>query len=164
MCIPLFGGLAVFLFSLALHVVVWRIRTPATYKTWLPALVVIFGPLAVGAAWIVAPTPLEFAAVLLLHGTLAAVYVIGYTLVTASSPSVELLKLLDRTPAGIPTASLRPSVLTGALTNDRIDTLVAARLVRCKGARLELDDRGRLLTRLVLLYRHAIGLRDGEGG
>jgi hypothetical protein len=101
---------------------------------------------------------------LLLHGSLAAVYIIGYTLVTAFSPSVELLKLLDRTPDGIPAASLRLPFLAGALTSGRIDNLRDAGLVRYNGARLELGDRGVRMTQLVLLYRHAVGLRDGEGG
>ena len=164
MCITLIDGLGLFLLSLAIHVAVWRIRRPDSYRAWLPALMVIFGPVAMGIAWLVAPTPLQLAAVLLLHGSLAAVYVIGYTLVTAFSPSMELLRLLDRTPGGIQTSSLRLPFLAGALTTDRIDNLTGAGLVRHSGARLELGDRGVRLTRLVLWYRHAIGLPDGEGG
>ena len=80
------------------------------------------------------------------------------------SPSVELLKLLDRAPDGIPTSSLRLPFLAGALTTERLDNLTAADLVRRNGARLELGPRGVHLTRLVLNYRHAIGLRDGGGG
>lgn len=164
MCTALLNGLALFLFSLALHVIVWRVRRPQSYRAWLPTLGVIFGPLAAAIAWFITPTPLDVAALLLLHGSLAAVYIIGYTLVSASSPSVELLKLLDRTPAGIAIPSLRLPFLAGALTGDRIDNLAAAGLVRQNGNRLELGPRGVQLTGLVLLYRHAIGLRDGGGG
>ena len=164
MCAALIGGLALFMLSLALHVIVWRIRRPISYRAWLPALVIIFGPVAAAIAWSVVASPQDLAAVLFLHGSLAAVYVIGYTLVSAFSPSLELLKLLDRTPAGLPTSSLRLPFLAGALTGDRIDNLTAAGLVKEDGARLALGPRGMQLTRLVLFYRHAIGLPDGGGG
>ncbi len=164
MCALIIGGLALFVLSLAIHVIVWRIRRPESYRGWLPALIMIFGPVAGGLAWLTVPAPLPLAAVLLLHGSLAAVYIIGYTLVTAFSPSVELLKLLDRTPGGTPISALRLPGLAGALTNDRLDNLAGAGLIRQAGGQVQLDDRGVQLTRLVLLYRHAIGLRDGEGG
>jgi hypothetical protein len=164
MCAVLINGFALFLLSLALHAIVWRVRQPRAYRAWLPTLAIIFGPLAAAIAWFIAPTPLDVAAVLLLHGSLAAVYVIGYTLISGSSPSVELLKLLDRTPAGIPVASLRLPFLATALTGDRIDNLTAAGLVRRNDSGLELGPRGAPLAAVVLLYRHAIGLRDGEGG
>src|SRR5206468_9255040 len=128
MCLILIDGLALFVVSLALHVIVWRIRRPESYRAWLPALLVIFGPAAGGIAWLAVPAPLQLAAILLLHGSLAAVYIIGYTLVTAFSPSVELLKLLDRTPGGIPASTLRLPGLAGALTGDRIDNLAGAGL------------------------------------
>src|SRR5215510_4898470 len=164
MCAVLVAAVEVFAWSLAIHVIVWRIHRPESYRAWLPILIVIFGPLAAGVAWLLVPTRLDAAAVLLLHGTLSAVSIIGYTLVSAFSPSVELLKLLDRTPDGIPTSSLRLPFLAGALTGDRIDNLTAAGLVRREGTHLELGPRGARLARLVLLYRHAIGLPDGEGG
>ena len=164
MCVALVAGMALFALSLALHVIVWRIRRPVSYRAWLPAFLLIFGPVAATIAWLMVAPGIELAAVLLLHGALAAVYTIGYTLLSAFSPSLELLKLLDRTPAGLPTTSLRLPFLAGALTGDRIDNLAAAGLVRQDGARLELGPRGVRLTQLVLLYRHAVGLRDGGGG
>jgi hypothetical protein len=144
--VALFGGIGLFLFSLAVHVAVWRIHRPESYREWLPILVVIFGPLAMTLAWAVAPTKLDAAAMLLLEGSLAGVYIIGYM------------------PAGLPIASLRLPFLAGALTGDRIDNLEAAGLVQRNGDRLELGPRGISMTRVVLLYRHAVGLRDGGGG
>jgi hypothetical protein len=163
-CVWLAGGIGLFLFSLALHVIVWRIRRPQSYRGWLPILAVIFGPLAAALVWPLVPTTLDAAAILLLHGSLATVYIIGYTLVSATSPSVELLKLLDRTPAGLPVDALRLPFLAGALTGDRIDNLRGAGLVERRGDRLELGPRGASMTRVALLYRHAIGLPDGGGG
>jgi hypothetical protein len=126
-------------------------------------LVVIFGPIAAGIAWLVAPGPLELVSILFLHASLAAVYTIAYTLFTAFSPSIELLKLVDRTP-GVAVSAVRLPFLEGALTTGRIDNLVDAGLVRRNHARLELGDRGVWMTRVALWYRHAIGLPDGGGG
>jgi hypothetical protein len=164
MCAVLIDALALFLLCLALHVMVWRVWRPESYRAWLPTLVGICGPVAAVIAWLVVPTPIDLAAVLLLHGALAGVYIIGYTLISAFSPSIELLKLLDRAPAGIATSSLRLPFLAGALTTERLDNLTAADLVQQNGARLELGPRGVQMTRLALIYRHAIGLRDGGGG
>jgi len=164
MCALLVDGLMLFALSLALHVIVWRVRRPDSYRGWLPALLVIFGPVAAGIAWLIVPPGLPLAAVLLLHGSLAAVYTIGYTLVTASSPSLAMLKLLDRSSEGISIAALRLPDPEGALTTDRLANLAAAGLIRQIGPEVHLAGRGMQLTRLVLLYRHAIGLRDGEGG
>jgi len=164
MCGVVIDGFTLFLFSLALHVVAWRVRRPESYRAWLPALAVIFGPVPAAIAWFIAPTPLERAAVLLLHGSLAAVYVIGYTLVSAFSPSVELLKLLDRAAHGVPMSELRLPFAAGGLTVDRIDNLMAAGFAQKSGHRLELGPRGVQVTRLVLMYRHIIGLPDSSGG
>jgi hypothetical protein len=164
MCAVLIDALALFLVCLALHVMVWRVWRPESYRAWLPTLVAICGPVAAVIAWLVVPTPIDLAAVLLLHGALAGVYIIGYTLISAFSPSIELLKLLDRAPEGIPASSLRLPFLAGALTTERLGNLTAADLVQQNGARLELGPRGVQMTRLVLIYRHAIGLRDGGGG
>ena len=164
MCVVVIDGLALFLFSLALHVIVWRVRRPESYRLWLPALAVIFGLVPAAIAWFVAPTPLDLAALLLLHGSLAAVYLIGYTLVSAFSPSVELLKLLDRAAEGVPISELQLPFVAGGLTIDRIDNLTAAGFVQQTGQRLDLGPRGVWLTRLVLMYRHAIGLPDSGGG
>src|SRR5262245_38058028 len=98
MCTIVIEGLGLFFVSLALHVLAWRIYKPESYRGWVPMLVVIFGPIAAGIAWLIAPAPLELAAILFLHASLAAVYTIAYTLFTAFSPSIELLKLVDRTP------------------------------------------------------------------
>ncbi|MDP1571566.1 MAG: hypothetical protein Q8L86_16350 [Vicinamibacterales bacterium] len=157
-------ALALFAGGLVLHAIVWRVRRPASYRAWLPWLVVIFGPVATAVAWAVAPGPLELAAVLLLHYVLAAAYTIGYTLISAFSPSVEILKRIDRAGGRLAVGALDLPFLAGALTDERIRNLEGAGLVSVDGARLRLGSRGRLLTGLVLWYRHAVGLRDGGGG
>jgi len=164
MCLLLAEGLTLFAGCLALHALVWRVKRPSSYRGWLPALAVIFGPLAALVAWFIVPMPVEFMAVLFLHFSLSGVYIIGYTLISAFSPSIELLKLLDRSPEGVPLGALQLPFFVGALTGDRIANLEAAGLVAVDRDQLVLGTKGRQMTTLMLLYRHAVGLRDGGGG
>jgi hypothetical protein len=164
MFVVVVDGFALFLFSLVMHIIVWRVRRPESFRAWVPALAAIFGLLPAAIAWFITATPLDFAALLLLNGSLATVYGIGYTLVSAFSPSVELLKLLDRAPDGVPMAALQLPFVAGGLTTERIENLEASGFMRQTGQRLELCPRGVWLTRLVLIYRHAIGLPDSGGG
>jgi hypothetical protein len=158
------GGLGLFAGGLVLHVLAWRLWRPTSYRVWVPLLAVIFGPIATAVAWFVVPGPVELAAALLLHYSLSAAYVIGYTLISAFSPSVEMLKLIDRSGGSLPVAALNLPFLAGALTDERIRNLEQAGLVTIDRGDLVLGDKGRRMTSIMLLYRRAIGLRDGGGG
>lgn len=158
------GGLGLFAGGLALHVVAWRIWQPVSYRAWVPLLAIIFGPMATAAAWMVVPSRVELAAVLLLHYALSGAYVIGYTLISAFSPSVEMLKLIDRSGGSLPVSALDLPFLAGALTDERIRNLEQAGLVTIDQGDLVLGNKGRRMTSIMLLYRRAIGLRDGGGG
>lgn len=158
------GGLGLFAGGLAVHVVVWRVWQPASYRAWVPLLMIIFGPVATAVAWMVVPTGVELAAVLLLNYALSAAYVIGYTLISAFSPSVEMLKLIDRSGGSLPVSALDLPFLAGALTDERIRNLEQAGLVTIDRGDLVLGDKGRWMTAIMLRYRRAIGLRDGGGG
>lgn len=160
----LVAGLALFAGSLAIHVLVWRVRRPESYAVWVPLLFIIFGPVATAVAWVMVPGPENLAAVLLLHYALAAVYTIGYTLISAFSPSVELLKLIDRSGGSLPLSALNLPFLAGELTGDRVKNLEQARLVAIEAGRLTLADKGRRIAAPVLLYRRLVGLREGGGG
>jgi hypothetical protein len=157
---------ALFLAGLALHVVIWRVKRPESYRIWLPLLVVIFLVAAPAAAWKFTRTTTvaELAAVLLLHGALSCVYIIGYTLVSSFSPSIEVLRLLERTPSGLRREEIRLGYLDSALGGNRVVTLVHDGMIHADGDRVRLGSGGRVLAALVLLYRHTIGLPDGAGG
>jgi hypothetical protein len=159
---------AVVLFAacLVLHVVIWRVRLPASYRVWLPLLVAIFlvaGPIAEWKLTRTA-TAAELAAVLLLHGAVSSVYIIGYTLLSSFSPSIEIVRLLERSPSGLRSDEIRLDYLDRALGGNRVVTLVHDGLIEADGDRVRLGSIGRLISTLVLFYRHTIGLPDGAGG
>ena len=157
---------ALFLGGLALHVVIWRVKRPESYRVWLPLLVVIFLVAAPAIAWKLTrtATAAEFAAVLLLHGAASCVYIIAYTLFSSFSPSIEILRLLEQAPAGLRREDIRLEYLDSALGGNRVVTLVHDGMIQAHGDRVRLGTGGRVIAALVLLYRHAIGLPDGAGG
>jgi hypothetical protein len=153
-----------FALSVLVHVVAWRAWRPRTYRAWLPSLTGIFVVLAGVIAWLASTSLTELAAILLFQWSLSVVYIIGYTLLTAFSPSIEILKLIDRSPGGLTLAEMDLPFLANALSGDRIGNLGGAGLVEESHGMLRLGSKGRLIVGPVQLFRHAIGLRDGGGG
>jgi hypothetical protein len=165
-CAVLAQSAALFTACLSLHVAVWRVRRPTGYRQWLPLLAGLFLVVGPAVAWrLTANDPLaERVAVLLLHASVSTVYIIGYTLVSAFSPSIEILKLLDRAPGGLPRAGIHLPYLNTAIGGNRVLTLVDDGIIHADGDRVRLGPRGQTLASLALFYRHAIGLPDGTGG
>ncbi len=176
MCAILAASAAAFLACLALHVAIWRVWRPVGYRAWLPALVVTFlvgGSLL--ARWILAsrlgapddPTVdrrVALAAVLLLHGSASGVYIIGYTLVSAFSPSIEILKALDAAPDGLRRTEIDVPFLRRAVGGDRVRNLLTEGMLQTDGDGVRLKGHAATLAQLALWYRHAIGLPDETGG
>ena len=160
----LLKSVGLFVLSVAVHVIVWRVWRPRTYRAWLPSLTGIFIVLAGVAAWFASTSPIELAAILLFQWSLSVVYIIGYTLLTAFSPSIEILKLIDGAPGGLTLAEMDLPFLENALSGDRIGNLGSAGLVEESRGMLRLGSKGRVIVGPVQLFRHAIGLRDGGGG
>ena len=166
----------VFAACLVLHAICWRVYQPQSYRHWVPALGLIFLGAGPVLAWIllrrgapgIAPVERDAAiawlAVLLVHVSASMVYLIGYTLVSAFSPSVEILKLLDRTPGGLARDDIDLPFLRAALGGNRVENLLTSGLVLAQGDDVRLGPKAQVMTRLMLLYRHLIGLPDGAGG
>jgi hypothetical protein len=157
---------ALFAGCLVLQVVIWRVRRPVTYRVWLPLLVAIFLAAGPMAEWRLTRTDATsgLLAVLLLHGAMSSVYIIGYTLLASFSPSIEILKLLERAPSGLRREDIRLPYLDTALGGNRVVTLVNDGMIHAEGDRVSLGSSGRMLANLALVYRHAIGMPDGAGG
>jgi hypothetical protein len=168
----LLSSLAIFAVCQLIHIAWWRVRRPATYAGWVPALTMIFFVAGGALAWWAANrvpvsgagASMAWAAIMLCHGALALVYIIGYTLVVAHSPSLEILKRLSHAEGGLPRASVALARPDEELTGQRIRNLCDGSMLRNDAASLSLGPRGTLLAGTVLFYRHLVGLPDGEGG
>jgi|ERR1051325_3254786 hypothetical protein len=170
----LVGGLAAFSCCWLIHWVVWRVRRPSAYLTYLPAifwllpaltalgvlggtgrLSLLLHPAGEGFPWVAAA---------LLHGSLSLCYLCGYAGVVEYSPSAEiLLAVRQQMPAGVSPRELRVVSLTDyALTGKRVEHLLAARLIAQKEGHLSLTPRGAAVLSLCGLYRRLLAV-PGEG-
>jgi hypothetical protein len=164
-CAVLLHGAMVFTLCLVLHVVWWRLAKPQAFRAWVPALAIVFlvfGPMM--AWWLSAGRPLlHWVAILVLHVPPSIVYIIGYTLLSAFSPSIEMLKLLEGQP-GRARAEIQLPYLRSAVGTDRVRNLLHEGMIREERGMVVLGPRARLITRGCLAYRHFVGLPDGAGG
>ena len=165
-----------FLVTVGVHIIVWRIHRPVSYRGWLPALLGLFvvGGALVAAALVQGPRltgggtigePLvEWCAIALLHGAVGLVYTIGYTLLLVGSPSLVILERLSAAPGGLRIDDVGLPMTADDLVGMRMEDLTRSGLVTADPRARHLTPKGRRLTWWVLLYRHMIGLPDGEGG
>jgi hypothetical protein len=160
---------------LLLHVVVWRVWRPRTFHQWLPALAVIFLGGGVLLGWWLSDLAhndgelaghgraLHFVGLMALHLPASLVYIIGYTLISAFSPSVELLKLIERAP-GLRRADIDLPYLRTIVGGDRLKNLVSEGMLQVRRDVVRLGPKADRIVRLVLWYRHTVGLPDETGG
>jgi hypothetical protein len=168
----LLAGFLAFSGCLAVHVVLWRLARP---RSDMRALFTIFliAPSAVAlllaAAAAVAPGAglpdgLDVAAALLLHGALSSAYIQSYPAAQAMAPSLEIAYAVRRSmPRGLSRAELLARLNTRALVQERVEDLVADRLVRLEGGRYVLTPASAGLVRFFLGLRALLGLRQPGG-
>src|ERR1700730_11675571 len=96
----LLKSLLTFLCTVFLHIAVWRVHRPLSYRVWVPALIGIFvvgGGLIAAMLVVTLKLPddavvnepfVEWCAVALLQAAVGVVYTFGYTLLLVGSPSL----------------------------------------------------------------------------
>ena len=110
------------------------------------------------------PDALEVAAVLLLHLALSSAYIQSYPAAQAMAPSLEIAYAVRRSmPRGLSREELLARLNTGALVQERVEDLVADRLVRVEGDRYFLTPASAGLIRFFLGLRALLGLRQPGG-
>jgi hypothetical protein len=169
----LLAGFTLFAACLTVHIVVWRLGRPRSDVRAL-FLILLIGP-AIGGVGLLGtvalltpggafPTPLDVAAILLLHATLASAYVQTYPAVQAQSPSLEIAYAIGRSmPRGLSREEILARFGPGALVAARVDDLVANRLVRADGDHFTLTPASTRLIRAFLAFRALLGL-PRQGG
>jgi hypothetical protein len=119
------------------------------------------GALAPGAGL---PDALDVAAALLLHWALSSAYVQTYPAVQAVAPSLEIAYAVRRSmPGGLSRDELVARLNTRALVQDRVEDLVADRLVRLERDRYVLTPAAATMVRFFLGLRALLGLRQPGG-
>jgi len=166
------AGFLSFAVCLVVHVALWRVARPrsdmrALFAIFFVApssvalLVAVAGAIAPGAG---SPDGLDVAATLLLHWALSSAYVQSYPAAQAMAPSLEIAYAVRRSmPRGLSRAELLARLNTRALVQERVEDLVADRLVRLEGGRYVLTPASARLVRFFLGLRALLGLRRPGG-
>ena len=165
-------GCALFAVCLAVHVVIWR-TMPSKASSALLVIIFFAFPFAgfalsgaaVSAAGRTSPGGLvECAEIMLLHASLSCAYIAGYPAVRAVSPSIEIMLMIAASVNGrMAENEIVASFARAGLVEDRLEELIAYRLVRQCGGQLILLPLGRFIVGCFLLYRGVLGLPVGAG-
>jgi hypothetical protein len=168
----IFDGVLLFFLCFAVHVVIWRIRTP-----WGSSLILLFIflglPFGVFLLLLTDVGGMRHALhldrtglleILLLHVSLAGVYISSYPAARAFSPSLDILVMISTSQE----KKMREDELASRfsdlrLVDARIDDLKEYRFITEEDGRFVLRPAGRLIARTFMLYRTLLGLPMGGG-
>ena len=160
-------ALGLFAAALAVHILAWRRRRPRRH---LLALSLVFlAPAALfpaAFAWAGAGSAFDACAALLLYAATAAAYIQTYPAVQAMSPSLQVMRFLDRGPAaGRTREELARGLSVERMLRDRVQDLLDARLLleNPSNGRLRVAWEGHAILWPLILLRRALGLDIGRG-
>lgn len=162
-----------FLASICLHVIVWRLLRPKSYLKALSAVFFIV-PASVFVIYVILfPGALpalssfdtaDLAALFLLYLLLAAAYILSYPSIQARSPSLLMLLVIEESmPRGRKFGELERLFSSRGLVGDRLDDLLQGGFIKVSGQGCSITFRGRLLLGPFALLRRLLGLPAGEG-
>jgi len=151
----LLTALILFVTALAVHVAWWRIRLPRHHNA---ALLAVFAAVPTAAALFAWVADLRYGlawadlpGVLLLYGTATGCYLITYAGVEETSPSLVIIRALEKAgPAGCTAEELGAHLTEDRFITPRIAALQRDRLVEPAGNGARLTPAGR---RVALLAR-----------
>ncbi len=173
-------GILLFFVSLAIHVLVWRVRLPRHRALALFFIFFLLPPLAWSAAALASFAGLSpfrvagpflplfhhadgLAAVILLHYALSSAYILSYPAVEAISPTLAIALLMGDSGRALEEGDLAVCFPDESILAPRIMDLVKSRLVRLDKGVLSLTWRGRVLVLFFSSLRSFLGLRPGKG-
>lgn len=162
-------GLGLFIGSIALQILIWRLRPLQNELTRLLALFVALPAFVVSIcivtraySWLIPTSWASWCFVYLLDLSLSTGYMVLYTAITGFSPSIAILERVEESmPHGLPREELVPDWFTDQnLARARYDNLVSHRLISNSGGVLQLERRGRFIAQCFLIFRRFLGLPD----
>ena len=162
----LFLGMTAFLFSLTLHVILWRLRRPRHHVLALLTLFFIAGIfLLFSLGFFFGPlSGTDQLAALLLYAALSCGYIQLYPASQANSPSVAILTAVRKSmPRGMSESEIRSLLDPEQTFHDRVDDLVISGLMTEAGGKLSLTGRGRAFILPFIVYRRLLGVPEGKG-
>ena len=161
-------SILIFLSTMVMHVLLWRIFRPSRHILALLKVFVAFPVIAgsglyfthyISADW------RELALTLLLYLCIAACYILSYPAVQAWSPSLLMVYLISRSDNGMSLDELKRNIDQKKIVRDRIDDLEKDGFIKLTDGdkNIVLTARGNFLAAFFINYRKLIGLDEGRG-
>ncbi len=160
------AGTAVFLLSLALHVIVWRVRRPTRQLAWLVSLFFLLPAALYLGYWFLGPAP--NISRLLLAGVwnfaLSLAYILTYPPIQTGCPSLCIIAAVySAGKKGMTEEEIQKIFSQDSLFSQRMYDLVGDGLVSLRSRDAGITSTGRGLVTFFTLYRRILGLPKGEG-
>lgn len=147
-----------FLAALAIHLLVWRVRIP---KFQTRALLGIFALVPAGEfllGWGPRLGTFEVAHICLFYVALSFSYIITYSALEGDSPTLSLIRHLDRSRGqGIASKDVESFLQDRPFIKARLEALIRDGLVREEQGRYFVEGHGSLFFRLILGFRRLYG-------
>ncbi|TAN40603.1 MAG: hypothetical protein EPN25_07025 [Nitrospirae bacterium] len=164
-------GTLLFLVSLVLHVIIWRIRVPrhdalVLFFIFLGAPSVLFfaGHEIRNVIQATTLARIETIYALLLHFALSCAYIASYPAAQAISPSLDILLVIASSEFGrLTEKEINAYYPDTELVSARINDLKRSVLIAQGHHGLTLTFPGRVVTFFFITYRRLLGLKAGEG-
>jgi hypothetical protein len=161
----LLWSVADFALMMVLHVLIWRVFKVRKQILWL-FLIFLGLPTAVFLIGLVrGQDPTAWALWYLLEFTLSSCYILFFPAVQSESPTLTLVRQLDRhkRDGGLSRERILAAMSTNNPILDRLTDLQNNGLIQASGGPQRLSGPGRLVAIFFFYYRRAMGLPSGEG-
>lgn len=160
----LIASVALFGVAWLLHVTWWRVRLPRRHMAALLGLFAAF-PLFAGPAWFALPQgtldPADLPAIFALYASAAMCYLIVYTGVEQSSPTLVIVRALEQARGnGCTDADLAQLITEDLFVRPRLEALALDGLVEKVGGGWALTPRGYRTARIAAKLARAFGIRE----
>jgi hypothetical protein len=171
----LFYGIALFVITLLIHIIVWRIRLPIHQKT---IMLLLFGLILIAGIFmliilgksikifgITAPAAIyEYIQLGILFISLTLAYIVTYSALEADSPSlVMVMTIAYAGKEGLKKELFKQKINDGVLLVPRIHDLISEKLAYLDKGKYKLTPKGLMFARIFSIYR-GILRRPQKGG
>lgn len=169
------SGTVLLVVAFILHLLIWRIRLPRKhtraltiifYGTFLTWCMFLLGWSAFGLAWEPHfPSRLsEYVHILLYFCAVTFVYIGGYTLLEADSPSLLVIdRIHDAGAEGLDKKSLYASLNDDVLVVPRVNDLLRDEMATLENGIYKITPKGTFMVRVLLFHRRVMKA-DHKGG
>lgn len=156
-----------FVFGLALHIVIWRVRRPIDDAAALMHLVVslpaAFSGIGIWACGCIESPMDAIGLALMFHLGTGFTYMSLYTAAQAASPTSLVLLALAGKPKGLSEVEVRDLFTTDLLSGKSVQSAIDEEILHLDGDKLSLAPRGASLIRVCNGLRSILALPAGRG-